>query len=74
MAPVRFYADDSTESQKVEEALKEASVQFVRVLLRSHGRTPPAIDCDSGYFEGIAEISVYFLDSLGEAEQSTMRY
>ena len=64
MSPIRFYADKTEASQLVERELHKAKVDFTKVVVPSGTRTPPAIDCDSGYYEGLAEIEVYFLGPL----------
>ncbi|MBM3473925.1 MAG: hypothetical protein FJX75_11705 [Armatimonadetes bacterium] len=63
MTRVLFYADDTPESREVEKALLAAHVPFFQIL-SPVGRTPPAIECDLGYFEGLAQIRRYFLRGL----------
>ena len=65
MERIRFYTDESETCALIEEDLRKTGTDFVRIPIRDDPDiSPPSIDCSHGFFEGPAEIYVYFLNGL----------
>jgi len=54
---VRFYANDSKESQQVEGLLQDRSVKYLRILTPLESVQSPAVEYRGEVFEGLAEIA-----------------